>query len=85
MKPLTSATNAISRRYVVDMYLSPSQLQSFYAGNVNQVSSRDRRGVRVQFPLQSLRQFIGHEGVRGSFILSVDAQNRLLGIERATG
>jgi hypothetical protein len=68
------------RKYVVDISLTTQQLKSFYAGQVNQVSARDRFGVRLQFPLQSLRRFVGHEGVRGTFELQVDGQHRLRNI-----
>ena len=66
----------------MDISLTSQQLQSFYAGRVNQVSARDRYGVRLQFPLQSLRQFVSHEGVRGTFELQVDRQQRLHKIVR---
>ncbi len=73
----------MQRRYIVDLYLSAEKMQAFYAGHVSQVSARDRRGVRLQFPLQSLRPFVGHHGVRGTFVLTVDGANRLVSIKPA--
>jgi hypothetical protein len=64
------------------MRLTADQVKSFYAGSVSQVSVRDRNGLRLVFPLQSLRGFVDHDGVRGSFALYVDADNRLQKLER---
>ncbi len=71
-----------ARRYVLDIYLTPAQLESFYAGSVDQVSALDRSGRRLQFPLASLRPHVTHTGVRGTFELGADAQNRLLYLRR---
>ena len=73
---------ATKRRYVVDLRLTATQIQAFYAGNVSQVSARDRHGVRIAFPIATLRRFIDHNGIYGSFVIDVDQQNRLKKIER---
>ena len=74
--------NTWSRQYVIDIALTTAQLQAYYAGSVGQVSARDRRGVRLQFPLANLRPYVDHQGVRGTFRLVVDARNRLLSLDR---
>ena len=71
-----------ARRYIVDICLTPRQLEAFYAGNVDQVSALDRAGRRLQFPLASLRPHVSHHGVRGAFELGTDAGNRLLYLRR---
>lgn len=73
---------ASRRRYKVDISLSTDQLKAFYAGHVFQVSARDRSGVRLQFPLQSLRPFISHEGVSGTFQIDVTSDNKLKAIRK---
>jgi hypothetical protein len=70
------------RRYVVDVNLTAEQMQAFYAGVVGQVLAQDRYGVKVRFPAVCLREFVTHIGVHGRFALTVDAQNRLVGVER---
>jgi len=70
------------RRYVVDLRLTTAQIQAFYAGNVSQVSARDRRGVRIAFPIVSLRRFVDQGGISGTFAIDVDRHNRLQKIER---
>lgn len=71
-----------ARQYLVDLRLTAAQLNAYYAGSVQQVSARDRRGVRLQFPLASLRPYVGHNGIRGTFCLRVDGRNRLLGLDK---
>lgn len=39
-------------------------------------------GQRLQFPAESLRPFVTHDGVHGEFVLRVDANNKLQTIER---
>ncbi len=77
----STATTA-ARRYILDIYLTPAQLEACYAGSVDQVSALDRTGRRLQFPLASLRPHVTHAGVRGTFELGADAQHRLLYLRR---
>jgi len=70
------------RKYIVDIHLSKAQLDAFYAGSVKQVSAIDIHGLRLQFPLSSLRPFVDYNGVRGRFVISVDGCNRLYDIRR---
>ena len=70
------------RKYIVDIQLSRTQLEAFYAGSVTQVSANDIHGLRLQFPLSSLRPFVDYNGVRGLFVISVDSSNRLHDIQR---
>lgn len=67
----------IARSYLVDITLTADQLERFYAGHVNQVSARDTSGLRLQFPLQSLRPYVNHAGVQGRFRLEVGPDHRL--------
>lgn len=69
-------------RYVVDILLSAEQIEQFYAGAVTSVWVRDVQGLSLQFPLRSLRPFIGHHGVSGRFVLCVNQDNRLVSILR---
>ncbi|MEM9622470.1 MAG: DUF2835 family protein [Pseudomonadota bacterium] len=71
------------RTFTIDMRLNRTQLEAFYAGQVSHVWVRDVNGVRLQFPLQHLRPFIDHNGVRGRFTLQVKPDNSLLSIKRA--
>lgn len=70
------------RRYVVDLQLTRDQVLRLYQGSANAVVGRARNGQRIRFPLHSLRQFVGIEGVNGTFELAVDREHRLVSIEQ---
>ncbi|NOX52737.1 MAG: DUF2835 domain-containing protein, partial [Gammaproteobacteria bacterium] len=48
------------------------------------VWSRDVAGVGVQFPINALRRFVEHDGVRGRFRLVTDQEHRLRRVERVS-
>ena len=78
---MASKGDSASHQYVINLSLTRDQLESFYAGHVNQVWARDVRGVAIQFPLQALRPYVTHSGVRGRFRLRVTAEHRLKSLE----
>ena len=53
-----------------------------YRGEARNVVALDTQGRRVQFPALSLRKFVTAEGVSGKFVIRVDADNRLVDIQR---
>lgn len=70
------------RRYVVDLAISADELLRYYRGAASSVVASDRGGRRVQFPAAALRPFVSASGVRGTFVLTVTAENRLQSLER---
>lgn len=70
--------------YRVNLHLTAQQMESYYAGHVQNVSALDVHGRRVQFPLTALRPFVSHNGVQGHFEILVTADHRLLSIRRLT-
>ncbi len=70
------------RKFTIDLNLNRGQLEQYYAGQVAYVWARDRNGVKIQFPLNLLRNFVDHNGVRGRFVLSVDDNNKCSGLEQ---
>jgi hypothetical protein len=55
---------------------------AYYEGAAQQVVVTLATGQRLQFPADSLRPFVSHEGVHGEFVLRVDANNKLQALER---
>jgi len=55
---------------------------AYYEGSVHAVVVTLANGQHLQFPAESLRPFVSREGVYGEFVLRVDANNKLQGIER---
>ncbi len=68
--------------YTVVLNISAEAYQRMYRGEARSVVARDTEGRRVQFPALSLRQFVTAEGVRGRFLIHVDANHRLVDIQR---
>jgi len=79
MEVIAVSTN----RYIVDLTISSDEFRRLYTGSANSVVVRDRvSGKRVRFPANGLRQFVLPDGVHGRFELQVDANNKLIDIQR---
>ncbi len=65
------------RRFVVDLAIADSQMLRYYRGSGQTVIATSRDGKTVRFPHRWLREFVGHNGVQGTFALEVDADHRL--------
>lgn len=68
--------------YRFRLAISAEDYLAYYQGAVRQVVVTLANGQRLQFPADSLRPFVRREGVHGEFVLRVDAQNKLQGLER---
>jgi len=73
------------KEYIVPLSITADAYQRLYRGDARNVLAHDREGRRIQFPASSLRPFVTHEGIRGTFIIRVDEQNKLAGIRRMDG
>ena len=55
---------------------------AYYEGAAQHVLVTLVNGQRLQFPAESLRPFVSHDGVHGEFVLRVDTNNKLQALER---
>ncbi len=70
---------------IIDLSISSEEYLKWYRGQARSVSAVSRCGQRVSFPVDSLRPFISHEGVSGSFEIAFDVSvvpNKLCSIKR---
>ena len=74
-----------SRQFTVTLSISRAEFERLYRGQARSVLARDEQGKTLRFPALSLRPFLRHEGISGTFVIHVDANNRLLGIHRQGG
>lgn len=74
--------NPFEQSYTVILDISAEAYQRMYRGDARNVVAMDSQGRRVQFPALSLRKFVTTEGIRGKFVIRVDADNRLVDIQR---
>lgn len=79
------AEQSSARQFTLMLSISKADYERLYRGQVKTVVARDTQGKTLQFPALSLRQFLSHDGIHGTFVISVDADNRLLGIRRQCG
>ncbi|MFP4161154.1 MAG: DUF2835 domain-containing protein, partial [Ectothiorhodospira sp.] len=70
-------------RYHLHLEISREAFLQYYSGVAAAVVARSAEGPRVRFPASSLRPFVGHEGINGRFVLTVDEHNRLQSLDRA--
>ena len=69
-------------RYEFELHLNSEKFLDFYRGRARTVSVQCSTGQTVQFPANLLRKFVSPEGVHGRFVLTCDANNKLIGLER---
>ncbi len=67
---------------IVDLAISAEEYLRWYQGGAKVVSAVARDGRRVQFPAASLQPYVQHNGVRGTFAIYFDDNNKLQKVER---
>jgi len=70
------------RQFFISIQISAKEYQKLYAGAAHNVRTFAHDGTRIQFPASSLRQFVDRSGVNGSFLLTIDDDNKLRDIKR---
>ena len=68
--------------YRFRLAISADEYLAYYQGAAKQVLVTMVDGRRLQLPALNLRKFVTHEGIYGSFVLRVDAGNKIQAIER---
>lgn len=71
--------------YRFHLAIPAEEYLAYYEGAAQQVVVTLASGQRLQFPADSLRPFVSHDGVHGEFVLRVDANNKLQALERVGG
>ena len=62
--------------------LSAESYVRHYQGTARAVSVVGVDGRRLEFPAEHLRRFVTHDGVYGEFLLTFDANNKFVSLER---
>ncbi|MCG6865929.1 MAG: DUF2835 domain-containing protein [Thiogranum sp.] len=74
-----------AKTFTVTLSISKADYERLYRGQARTVLARDSQGTTLQFPALSLRQFLSHDGIHGTFVIRVNNNNRLLDIRRQGG
>ena len=70
------------KRYLFTISLSYLECESLYLTAVKTVIVTATTGERVQIPSISLRPFVEPTGIKGSFCLTVNRENKIQSFER---
>ncbi len=69
------------RDYILDLFITPEELLRYYSGEVVTVVARTRSGVTVRFAARHLRKHVTNSGIRGTFRLTTDDENRFIALD----
>lgn len=58
------------------------EVLKYYSGQSRQVLAQAHDGKKIAFPVESLRPFITHEGIRGTFKVQCTEDGKLHSIEK---
>ncbi len=72
----------MSQSLIVDLSISADEYLSHYKGQARYVICHSRDGRRVRFPSSVLQRFVLRDGIRGSFCIEFDNNNRLVSFRR---
>jgi hypothetical protein len=67
---------------VVRLVISAEEFQRLYEGSAKTVFAHSIDGRSIRFPAGILRPFVLHTGIRGTFQINFDEDNRFHSIER---
>lgn len=72
----------MSSSVVVDIYISADEYLKWYGGQAKNVFTYSRDGRSVSFPASILRPYIGHDGIKGSFLITFDDDKHFKKIQK---
>lgn len=70
---------------VVSLVISAEEFQRLYEGSAKTVFAQSIDGRSICFPAGILRPFVLHNGIRGTFQINFDEDNRFQSIQRLGG
>lgn len=70
------------KNIIVSLSISAEEYQRLYEGSAKTVFAHSIDGRSIRFPAGILRPFVLHTGVRGTFQINFDDDNRFHSIER---
>ena len=74
-------TNNRSRSIRFRLAISAEEYLAYYRGSAQVVVARSDDNKIVRFPASAIREFVTHDGVFGSFEITYDENNKLIGIQ----
>ena len=60
--------------------ISAEEYLAYYRGSAQEVVARSDDNRIVRFPASAIREFVTHDGIYGSFEITFDENNKLIGV-----
>lgn len=70
------------QRFYFNLAISATEYLRYYQGAANTVIVHTHNGLKLSLPAANLRPFVSSGGIVGQFCVTVDAQHRLVALER---
>lgn len=71
-----------NQSFQFSLYISTDDYMAYYEGSVKHVLVSTYSGIKLKFPASILRQFLTHDGIKGSFEMEVDQNYKFQSIRR---
>ncbi|RUO34944.1 DUF2835 family protein [Aliidiomarina soli] len=73
----------MTRQFTFALVFSPAELERrYYREGLENIVVTTEQGLRVQLPLRRFVPFITGHGIRGRFLLTLDAHNRFISLQK---
>ena len=70
------------QQFYFSLHLDQQQIIRYYQGSASTVQVMSECGRKLQFPAMNLRPFMSQSGISGRFLLTVDASNRFINLQK---
>ena len=74
--------NMANRRFHFTIDLSAAEYLKYYSGRASRVNTTTHEGYVIEFPANNLKPWVSRSGVKGTFMIEYDDNNRLQQIQR---
>ena len=71
-----------NRELIVDIFIPPDEFLLYYNGTANDVFCKSRDGRTISFPVKIIHPYISHSGVKGSFVIAFNKDNKFHSIRK---
>jgi hypothetical protein len=75
-------TGGEGQTFIFSLNITADKYKAYYQGQIQAIQVQSHDGRSIRFPANAIRQFVTADGVRGEFVMQVDANNKLIGISR---
>ena len=70
------------QQFYFSLHIDQQQMIRYYQGSATTVQVMSECGRKLQFPAMRLRPFLAQNGISGRFLLTVDAANRFIKLQK---